>query len=163
VVLTPGHPGGGTLVGVTDAGNALGAHWQLAGGPALRVLTQPPIRFSVIATVQEAGVLGGCGHCGGRKPSLNDSTAAVGSGAIALATGAAITPPGSPSGFLAVTIVGGVACGEGAWQAAVLATWPAVTEDPLVEITFTTLLRTAPFGWRIPGRVRGAGHPHRGI
>jgi len=68
--------------------------------------------------------------------------------AIALPTAPRSQPPGHRQ-FLAVTIVGGVACG-GAVAASGSLAWPAVTEDPLVEITFTNhCLRTLLLAWRI--------------
>ncbi|APD48823.1 cation:proton antiporter [Synechococcus sp. CS-602] len=137
VVLTLATLGVVLSVGVTTLGMHYWAHWSWPAALLFGVLISATDPVSVIATFKEAGVHGRLRALVEAESLLNDSTAAVGfSVAIALATGAAITPLGTVQ-FLAVTIVGGVACG-GAVAAAVLAL-AGRTEDPLVEITFTTI------------------------
>jgi hypothetical protein len=137
VVLTLATVGVVLSAGITTAGMHVLAHWSWPASLLFGVLISATDPVSVIATFKEAGVHGRLRELVEAESLLNDSTAAVGFGiAIAFATGAAITPLGTAQ-FLAVTIVGGVACG--AAVAAALLALAGRTEDPLVEITFTTI------------------------
>jgi len=92
---------------------------------------------SVIATFKEAGVHGRLRQLVEAESLFNDSTAAVAFGiAIAIASGSEITPVGIAQS-LVVTIVGGIACGAAVAGGVLLLA--GRTEDPLVEITFTTI------------------------
>ena len=137
VVLTLATVGVVLSAGITTVGMHVLAHWSWPASLLFGVLISATDPVSVIATFKEAGVHGRLRELVEAESLLNDSTAAVGFGiAIAFATGAAITPLGTTQ-FLAVTIVGGVACG--AAVAAALLALAGRTEDPLVEITFTTI------------------------
>lgn len=123
--------------GMTTVGMHVLAHWDWPAALLFGVLISATDPVSVIATFKEAGVQGRLRELVEAESLLNDSAAAVGFGiAVAFATGVAITPLGTAQ-FLAVTIMGGVACG--ATVAAAVLALAGRTEDPLVEITFTTI------------------------
>jgi CPA1 family monovalent cation:H+ antiporter len=137
VVLTLATAGVVLSAGVTTVGMHVLAHWSWPAALLFGVLISATDPVSVIATFKEAGVHGRLRELVEAESLLNDSTAAVAFGiAIAFATGAPITPMGTLQ-VLAVTVTGGVACG--ALVAAALLALAGRTEDPLVEITFTTV------------------------
>jgi len=123
--------------GITTLGMHYFAHWDWITSLLFGVLIAATDPVSVIATFKEAGVHGRLRRLVEAESLFNDSTAAVAFGiAIAIATGSSISPLGIAES-LVVTIVGGVACG--ALVAGSVLLLAGRTEDPLVEITFTTI------------------------
>jgi len=123
--------------GITTLGMHYFAHWGWITSLLFGVLIAATDPVSVIATFKEAGVHGRLRRLVEAESLFNDSTAAVAFGiAIAIATGSSISPLGIAES-LVVTIVGGVACG--ALVAGSVLLLAGRTEDPLVEITFTTI------------------------
>jgi CPA1 family monovalent cation:H+ antiporter len=123
--------------GITTLGMHYLAHWDWITSLLFGVLIAATDPVSVIATFKEAGVHGRLRRLVEAESLFNDSTAAVAFGiAIAIATGSSITPLGIAES-LVVTIVGGITCG--AVVAGSVLLLAGRTEDPLVEITFTTI------------------------
>jgi len=123
--------------GITTLGMHYLAHWDWITSLLFGVLIAATDPVSVIATFKEAGVQGRLRRLVEAESLFNDSTAAVAFGiAIAIATGSSISPIGIAES-LVVTIAGGVACG--AVVAGSVLLLAGRTEDPLVEITFTTI------------------------
>ena len=123
--------------GITTLGMHYLAHWDWITSLLFGVLIAATDPVSVIATFKEAGVHGRLRRLVEAESLFNDSTAAVAFGiAIAIATGSSNSPLGIAES-LVVTIVGGVACG--ALVAGSVLLLAGRTEDPLVEITFTTI------------------------
>ncbi len=123
--------------GITTLGMHYLAHWDWGTSLLFGVLIAATDPVSVIATFKEAGVHGRLRQLVEAESLFNDSTAAVAFGiAIAIATGTSITPLGIAES-LVVTIIGGIICG--AIVAGVVLLLAGRTEDPLVEITFTTI------------------------
>jgi len=123
--------------GITTLGMHYLAHWDWITSLLFGVLIAATDPVSVIATFKEAGVHGRLRRLVEAESLFNDSTAAVAFGiAIAIATGSSITPLGIAES-LVVTIVGGITCGAVVAGSVLLLS--GRTEDPLVEITFTTI------------------------
>jgi len=123
--------------GITTLGMHYLAHWDWMTSLLFGVLIAATDPVSVIATFKEAGVHGRLRRLVEAESLFNDSTAAVAFGiAIAIATGSSITPLGIAES-LVVTIVGGITCGAVVAGSVLLLS--GRTEDPLVEITFTTI------------------------
>ncbi len=123
--------------GITTLGMHYLAHWDWITSLLFGVLIAATDPVSVIATFKEAGVHGRLRQLVEAESLFNDSTAAVAFGiAIAIATGSSITPLGIAES-LVVTIAGGITCG--ALVAGSVLLLAGRTEDPLVEITFTTI------------------------
>jgi CPA1 family monovalent cation:H+ antiporter len=123
--------------GITTLGMHYLAHWDWITSLLFGVLIAATDPVSVIATFKEAGVHGRLRRLVEAESLFNDSTAAVAFGiAIAIATGSSITPLGVAES-LVVTIIGGLTCG--AVVAGGVLLLAGRTEDPLVEITFTTI------------------------
>lgn len=113
----------------------VGWEWPIALVFGVLIAATDPV--SVIATFKETGVTGRLRLLVEAESLFNDSTAAVGFGvAIALATGQAITVS-STVNFLVISVGGGILCGIAV--AGGLLLLAGQTEDPLVEITFTTV------------------------
>lgn len=124
-----------TAITATGMHYFVGWEWPIALVFGVLIAATDPV--SVIATFKETGVQGRLRLLVESESLFNDSTAAVGFGvAIALATGQAITVSSTVS-FLALSVGGGILCGIAV--AGSLLLLAGQTEDPLVEITFTTV------------------------
>lgn len=137
VVLTLATVGVVLSAGITAAGMhyLVGWEWQIAMVFGILIAATDPV--SVIATFKETGVRGRLRLLVEAESLFNDSTAAVGFGiAVTLAMGQPITPFSTVS-LLATSIGGGILCGIAV--AGSLLLLAGQTEDPLVEITFTTV------------------------
>lgn len=123
--------------GVIAAGMhyVVGWGWQTAAVFGVLITATDPV--SVIATFKETGVQGRLRLLVEAESLFNDSTAAVGFGiALTLAMGQTITFSDTAA-LLATSIGGGILCGV--LVAGALLLLAGQTEDPLVEITFTTV------------------------
>jgi monovalent cation:H+ antiporter, CPA1 family len=113
------------------------AHWEWIGAVVLGVLIAATDPVSVIATFKEARAHGRLLVLIEAESLFNDGTAAVAFGVvIAIAAGQPLSPFGAGL-MLATTIGGGILCGAAVAMGALLLA--GRTEDPLVEITFTTI------------------------
>ncbi|HEY4078474.1 MAG TPA: sodium:proton antiporter [Rhizomicrobium sp.] len=123
--------------GITAAGMHLLAGWPLISAGIFGVLIAATDPVSVIATFKEAGVTGRLRLLVEAESLLNDGTAAVMFGILmTVAGGSAVTGPGVLLDIL-TTVGGGVGVGFIiGWIILYLA---GHTEDPLVELTFTTV------------------------
>lgn len=137
VVLTLATLGVLISAGITTIGMhyLVGWQWQIAMVFGILITATDPV--SVIATFKETGVKGRLRLLVEAESLFNDGIAAVGFGiAVTLAMG-------QPSGFsgtlmlLVTTIGGGILCGVVVTGTLLLIA--GQTEDPLVEITFTTV------------------------
>lgn len=137
VVLTLATVGVLISAAITTAGMhyLVGWEWQIAMVFGILITATDPV--SVIATFKETGVKGRLRLLVEAESLFNDGIAAVGFGiAVTLAMG-------QPIGFsstlmlLVTTIGGGILCGILVTGALLLIA--GQTEDPLVEITFTTV------------------------
>jgi CPA1 family monovalent cation:H+ antiporter len=123
--------------GVTTLGMHYIAHWDWISSLLFGVLIAATDPVSVIATFKEAGVHGRLRQLVEAESLFNDSTAAVAFGiAIAIASGSQISAS-QIAVSLVLTIAGGIICG--AIVAGMVLLLAGKTEDPLVEITFTTV------------------------
>lgn len=112
-----------------------GWQWQIALVFGILITATDPV--SVIATFKETGVKGRLKLLVEAESLFNDSTTAVAFGlAITLALGQGIDPA-STLGVLGLSIGGGILAG--AAVAGSLLLLAGQTEDPLVEITLTTV------------------------
>jgi len=113
--------------------------WQWQSALLMAVLISATDPVSVIATFKAAGVHGRLGLLVEAESLFNDGTAAV-LFAVALslltATGTAVSVGGAALSF-GVTMIGGILCGLVVGGVALL--FAGRTDDPLVEITFTTV------------------------
>lgn len=112
-----------------------GWEWKIAMVFGILITATDPV--AVIATFKETGVQGRLRLLVEAESLFNDSTAAVGFGiAVALAMG-------QPTDFPSTVILLGTTIGGGILSGAVVAggllLLAGQTEDPLVEITFTTV------------------------
>jgi CPA1 family monovalent cation:H+ antiporter len=122
---------------VTATGMHYLMHWQWIGALVFGVLIAATDPVSVISTFKEAKAHGRLLVLIEAESLLNDGTAAVAFGVvIALASGQQLTAL-AVSAMLLKTIFGGILCGGAVAIGALLLT--GRTEDPLVEITFTTV------------------------
>ena len=115
----------------------LGWEWQAALLIGVLISATDPV--SVIATFKAAGVHGRLGLLVEAESLFNDGTAAVLFGvalSLVSATGAAVSVGGAAWMFV-VTVIGGIICGLLVGGAALFLA--GRTDDPLVEITFTTV------------------------
>ena len=123
--------------GITAAGMhyLAGWEWQIAMVFGILITATDPV--SVIATFKETGVQGRLRLLVEAESLFNDSTAAVGFGiAVTLAMGKTIDFSGTVN-LLIISIGGGILCGI--VVAGSLLLLAGQTDDPLVEITFTTV------------------------
>lgn len=129
--------------GITAAGMHffVGWEWQIAMVFGILITATDPV--AVIATFKETGVKGRLRLLVEAESLFNDSTAAVGFGiAVTLAMGQPIDFPSTLS-LLVTTIGGGIVCGI--LVAGSLLLLAGQTEDPLVEITLTTVAAYSSF------------------
>ena len=123
--------------GVTAAGIHLLLQWPWQSALLLGVLLAATDPVSVIATFKEAGVSGRLRLVVESESLLNDGTAAVlFTLAMTLACGESVTP-GNALWKFGVIAIGGILCGLLVGRGALLLV--GRTEDPLVEISFTTV------------------------
>jgi CPA1 family monovalent cation:H+ antiporter len=113
----------------------IGWEWPIAMVFGILITATDPV--AVIATFKETGVQGRLKLLVEAESLFNDGTAAVGFGiAITLAMGQPMDVPSALS-LLVTSIGGGILCGG--LMAGGLLLLAGQTEDPLVEITFTTV------------------------
>ncbi|HEY9139530.1 MAG TPA: cation:proton antiporter [Bryobacteraceae bacterium] len=123
--------------GVTAAGMHFLAHWQWLGALVFGALIAATDPVSVIATFKEAKAQGRLLVLIEAESLLNDGTAAVAFGVVvAAASGQQLTSL-AISAMLLEAIGGGILCGGAVALATLLLA--GRTDDPLVEITFTTV------------------------
>jgi CPA1 family monovalent cation:H+ antiporter len=132
-----------TAAAITAAGMHYLAGWNWAASAVFGILIAATDPVAVIATFKEAKVHGRLRLLVEAESLMNDGTAAVGFViAVAIATGA--TPgAGAIALTLATTVLGGIACGAAIAFATLFVA--GKTEDPLVEITFTTIIAYGSF------------------
>ncbi|HTP04771.1 MAG TPA: cation:proton antiporter [Nitrospirota bacterium] len=107
---------------------------------ALIAATDP---VSVIATFKEARIHGRVRLLVEAESLFNDGTAAVAFGVMVIAVTGSTLSVGGVAKTLVVSLAGGILCGG--LTAGVLLLLAGQTEDPLVEITFTTFAAYASF------------------
>ncbi|MGC1394738.1 MAG: sodium:proton antiporter [Coleofasciculaceae cyanobacterium] len=137
VVLTLATLGVLISAAITTAGMhyLVGWEWQIAMVFGILITATDPV--SVIATFKETGVKGRLRLLVEAESLFNDGIAAVGFGiAVTLAMGQTTSFP-STLMLLLTTIGGGILCGV--LVTGTLLLIAGQTEDPLVEITFTTV------------------------
>ncbi|MGB5961892.1 MAG: sodium:proton antiporter [Coleofasciculaceae cyanobacterium] len=137
VVLTLATLGVLISAAITTAGMhyLVGWEWQIAMVFGILITATDPV--SVIATFKETGVKGRLRLLVEAESLFNDGIAAVGFGiAVTLAMGQTTSFP-STLMLLVTTIGGGILCGV--LVTGTLLLIAGQTEDPLVEITFTTV------------------------
>ncbi|EKU99157.1 NhaP-type Na+(K+)/H+ antiporter [Leptolyngbya sp. PCC 7375] len=123
--------------GITAAGMHYLAGWEWKVAMVFGILITATDPVSVIATFKETGVQGRLRLLVEAESLFNDSTAAVCFGiAVTLAMGQTISFSSTVSTLIA-SIGGGILCGI--VVASTLLLLSGQTEDPLVEITFTTV------------------------
>ena len=123
--------------GVTALGMRYLAGWEWISALFFGALIAATDPVSVIATFKEAKVHGRLRLLVEAESLFNDGTAAVAFSVIlAAATGSSLSVGGVVK-TLAVSVAGGILCGG--LMAGVLLLLAGQTEDPLVEITLTTL------------------------
>lgn len=128
---------------VTAAGMKYLANWSWMDALVFGVLIAATDPVSVIATFKEAKAKGRLLVLIESESLLNDGTAAVAFGiVVSIATGHHFTPVDIAAKALQ-TIGGGILCGGIVALAALLLI--GQTEDPLVEITFTTIAAYSSF------------------
>ncbi len=143
VVLTLATVGVLISAGITAAGMhyLVGWEWQIAMVFGILITATDPV--AVIATFKETGVQGRLRLLVEAESLFNDSTAAVGFGiAVAFAMGETIDFS-STLNLLATSMGGGILCGI--LVAGSLLLLAGQTDDPLVEITFTTVAAYSSF------------------
>ena len=123
--------------GVVALGMRYLAGWESIGALFFGALIAATDLVSVIATFKEARIHGRLRLLVEAESLFNDGTAAVAFGVIVIAaTGGSLGVSGVAK-TLVVSVAGGILCGG--LTAGVLLLLAGQTEDPLVEITFTTL------------------------
>lgn len=143
VVLTLATVGVLLSAGITAAGMHYLVQWEWPVALVFGILIAATDPVSVIATFKETGVEGRLRLLVEAESLFNDSTAAVGFGiAVTLAIGHPIGAAETVS-LLVTSIGGGVFCGIAV--AGILLLLAGRTEDPLVEITFTTVIAYGSF------------------
>jgi CPA1 family monovalent cation:H+ antiporter len=123
--------------GITAAGLHYMAAWPWAAALLLAILISATDPVSVIATFKEAGVTGRLRLLVESESLFNDGTVAVLYSVALAATSGKVVSAGGVAGDFAITMLGGVICGAVTGGAVLLLA--GRTEDPLVEITFTTV------------------------
>ena len=123
--------------GVTALGMRYLAGWEWISALLFGALIAATDPVSVIATFKEAKIHGRLRLLVEAESLFNDGTAAVAFGVIVIAaTGSTLSVSGVAE-TLAVSVAGGILCGG--LIAGALLLLAGQTEDPLVEITLTTL------------------------
>jgi CPA1 family monovalent cation:H+ antiporter len=130
-------------LGVTAVGMRYLAGWEWISALLFGAFIAATDPVSVIATFKEAKVHGRLRLLVEGESLLNDGTAAVAfSVIVAAATGSSLSVSGVAK-TLGAGVVGGILCGG--LMASVLLLLAGQTEDPLVEITFTTIAAYSSF------------------
>ncbi len=123
--------------GITALGMRYLAGWEWMSALLFGALIAATDPVSVIATFKEAGVHGRLRLLVEAESLFNDGTAAVAFGVMVIAaTGSTLSVSGVAK-TLVVSLAGGILCGG--LMAGILLLLAGQTEDPLVEITFTTV------------------------
>jgi monovalent cation:H+ antiporter, CPA1 family len=129
--------------GVVALGMRYLAGWEWIGALFFGALIAATDPVSVIATFKEARVHGRLRLLVEAESLFNDGTAAVAFGVIVItATGSALSVSGVAK-TLVVSVAGGILCGG--LMAGVLLLLAGQTEDPFVEITFSTFVAYTSF------------------
>jgi CPA1 family monovalent cation:H+ antiporter len=123
--------------GVTALGMRYLAGWEWMGALFFGALIAATDPVSVIATFKEAKIHGRLRLLVEAESLFNDGTAAVAFGVIVIAATGGTLGVSVVAKTLVISIAGGVLCGG--LTAVLLLLLSGQTEDPLVEITFTTL------------------------
>jgi CPA1 family monovalent cation:H+ antiporter len=129
--------------GVTALGMHYLAGWEWIGALFFGALIAATDPVSVIATFKEARIHGRLGLLVEAESLFNDGTAAVAFGIMVIAAAGNILSVSGVAKTLGISVVGGILCGG--LMAAALLLLAGQTEDPLVEITFTTFTAYASF------------------
>jgi len=126
---------------------ALGMHylagWEWIGGLFFGALIAATDPVSVIATFKEAKIRGRLKLLVEAESLFNDGTAAVAFAVMVIAATGSPLSVGDVAKILLVGVAGGILCGG--LISGILLLLAGQTEDPLVEITFTTLAAYASF------------------
>jgi CPA1 family monovalent cation:H+ antiporter len=123
--------------GITALGMRFLAGWEWMSALLFGALIAATDPVSVIATFKEAGVHGRLRLLVEAESLFNDGTAAVAfSVTVVVATGSSLSVSGVAK-TLGAGVAGGILCGG--LMAGILLLLAGRTEDPLVEITFTTV------------------------
>lgn len=123
--------------GVTALGMRYLAGWEWIGALFFGALIAATDPVSVIATFKEARIHGRLRLLVEAESLFNDGTAAVAFGIMVIAATGGTLSVSVVAKTLVVSVAGGILCGG--LTAGVLLLLAGQTEDPLVEITFTTL------------------------
>jgi monovalent cation:H+ antiporter, CPA1 family len=123
--------------GVTALGMRYLAGWEWTGALCFGALIAATDPVSVIATFKEAKIHGRLRLLVEAESLFNDGTAAVALGVIVIAATGGTLSVSVVAKSLVISVAGGILCGG--LTGGVLLLLAGQTEDPLVEITFTTL------------------------
>jgi monovalent cation:H+ antiporter, CPA1 family len=129
--------------GVTALGMRYLAGWEWIGALLFGALIAATDPVSVIATFKEAGIHGRLRLLVEAESLFNDGTAAVAFGVVVIAATGGTLSVNVVAKTLVVSVAGGILCGG--LTAGVLLLLAGQTEDPLIEITFTTFAAYASF------------------
>jgi len=129
--------------GVTALGMRYLAGWEWMSALFFGALIAATDPVSVIATFKEAKVHGRLRLLVEAESLFNDGTAAVAFGVMVIATTGSTLSVSGVAKTLVVSLAGGILCGG--LTAGVLLLLAGQTEDPLIEITFTTFAAYASF------------------
>jgi monovalent cation:H+ antiporter, CPA1 family len=129
--------------GVTALGMRYLAGWKWMSALFFGALIAATDPVSVIATFKEARIHGRLRLLVEAESLFNDGTAAVAFGVIVIAATGGTLSVNVVAKTLVVSVAGGILCGG--LTAGVLLLLAGQTEDPLVEITFTTFAAYASF------------------
>ncbi len=129
--------------GVTALGMRYLAGWEWMGALFFGALIAATDPVSVIATFKEAQIHGRLRLLVEAESLFNDGTAALAFEIMVIAAAGNILSVSGVAKTLVVSVAGGIFCGG--LMAAVLLVFAGQTEDPLVEITFTTFAAYASF------------------
>jgi len=129
--------------GVTALGMHYLAGWEWIGALFFGALIAATDPVSVIATFKEANIHGRLRLLVEAESLFNDGTAAVAFGIMVIAASGSALSVSGVAKILAVSVAGGILFGG--LMAGVLLLLAGQTEDPLVEITFTTFAAYASF------------------
>ncbi len=137
VVLTLATVGVLLAAAITMVGMHFIVHWDWNSAALFGILIAATDPVSVIATFKEAGVKGRLRLLVESESLLNDSTVAVLFGLVlVVATGSSIDISQMVQN-LALTVVGGILCGVLVGGGVIFLA--GGTDDPLIELTFTTV------------------------